>query len=337
MKLLYYSADKGKFFYPEFLYGLRKSLGGRNVEHYKPTYGGGPVAAREEGGIRDRMDDFDCIVIHGTAFRDRDFEYVLNKKTSAVKIFIDSFDDFFVRLIYRHPEIKYYMKRELYRTAPPLPYVMRWGLRHLYDLTFNAALTHNTERPSKWDMPIGLASKARYGKLHPLPLTVIPEKVRPAKDKVYDVSFLGHFTSPDRVRYVKALRGIGNEYGLKCEIVTSRSHQNMVSNAEYAKFLLGSKAGLSVRGVGFDTIRYWELPAYGTALLSQKIPLVIPDNFVDGDSALYFDTNEELRQRIQKYVAKSDEWREIARNGHRQFLKYHTPEKRAELILGLIR
>ena len=56
----------------------------------------------------------------------------------------------------------------------------------------------------------------------------------------------------------------------------------------YQATMRQSRVGLNCFGFGFDTVRYWELPANGCLLLSERLPLQIPANFVDGESAGFF-------------------------------------------------
>ena len=109
---------------------------------------------------------------------------------------------------------------------------------------------------------------------------------------------------------------------------------NIVGKDKYIETIRNSKSGLSTRGTGYDTWRYWEIPCYGTALLAQRTPINIPNDFADEESALFFKDFDELKQKFEKYVIKSNEWLEIAKNGQKHFFKYHTPQKRAEYILS---
>ncbi len=344
MKVLIYSADNGAFPEVELYEGLRHSLGDTNVVLHKPKVYGTkgnrtlPTGAMADGEIRERIDEFDCILFFYCTFADKDFEYVLNRRTSAVKMYVDGVDDFFVRRVYHNPEVRYYLKRELYKHAPSFPYTIAWGTRYLYETAHIHPQINYKWIFTKWAALSGIAISGRYKKMRPLPMTVIPRDVKSTEKKVYDLSFMGHINSIDRLAYANAAQRIAVELGLKAYI--SKDYLNprpALGRDAYLKVLQSSKAGLSTRGIGYDTYRYWEIPCYGTALLSQRTPQVIPNNFVDGDSAMYFSGKEELNQKVKRYIAKSDEWREIARNGQRQFFRYHTPEKRAEYILKLVK
>lgn len=103
--------------------------------------------------------------------------------------------------------------------------------------------------------------------------------------------------------------------------------------ADYARELAASRIGVSLFGKGFDTVRYWELPAHGCLLLSQRLPIVVPHNFVDGESAVYFESIKDLDEKLDFYLAHPDEAERIARAGEARFLKHHTSEARARQFL----
>src|SRR5690606_26230649 len=69
----------------------------------------------------------------------------------------------------------------------------------------------------------------------------------------------------------------------------------------YVEALRTQAAGLCFFGNGFDTVRYWELPAHGVMLLAERSPLVIPNDFDDGRHAVFFDHAGELLEKSQYY------------------------------------
>ncbi len=104
--------------------------------------------------------------------------------------------------------------------------------------------------------------------------------------------------------------------------------------AEYAACLNQARVGLNLFGLGFDTVRYWELPAHGCMLLSERPPICIPYNFVDGESAMFFDDAAELEQKLHYLLDHPEEAQDIARAGRAHFLRYHTSSARARQFLG---
>lgn len=104
----------------------------------------------------------------------------------------------------------------------------------------------------------------------------------------------------------------------------------------YAARLQAHLMGISLPGNGFDTVRYWELPAHGTLLLSERLPIAIPNDFEDGKHAVFFDTVAELKEKVLYYLAHRDEAESIARAGHEHLKAYHTGSARARQCLGHI-
>ncbi len=109
-----------------------------------------------------------------------------------------------------------------------------------------------------------------------------------------------------------------------------------LSPAEYAEKLQSHLMGISLAGNGFDTVRYWELPAHGTLLLSERIPLAIPFDYEDGKHAVFFDTVQEACEKGAYYLAHPDEALEIAQAGHAHLLAHHTGSARARQCLARI-
>lgn len=105
---------------------------------------------------------------------------------------------------------------------------------------------------------------------------------------------------------------------------------------EYAEALLTHRIGLSFPGFGYDTVRYWELPAHGCMLLSERLPMVIPYDFEDGKSAVFFDDVDSLDERLGHYLTHLEEASAIARAGRAHLLEHHTGEARARHLLGWV-
>jgi len=105
---------------------------------------------------------------------------------------------------------------------------------------------------------------------------------------------------------------------------------------EYARRLQESLIGLDVYGYGFDTVRYWEIPAHGGMLLAERMPIRIPYDFTDGETAVLFDDLPDLEAKLSYYVEHQDEASRIARAGHAHLTRYHTGSARARQLLGYL-
>lgn len=112
------------------------------------------------------------------------------------------------------------------------------------------------------------------------------------------------------------------------------SLDSKLSQEEYARTLDQAAIGLNLFGLGFDTVRYWELPAHGCMLLSERPPIRIPHNFVDGESAVFFGDLPELEAKLASYLDHPKDAARIAHAGYDHFLRYHTNSTRAKQLLG---
>ncbi|MBL7647312.1 MAG: glycosyltransferase family 1 protein [Candidatus Hydrogenedentes bacterium] len=104
----------------------------------------------------------------------------------------------------------------------------------------------------------------------------------------------------------------------------------------YQARIRDSRIGLNCFGMGFDTVRYWELPAQGCMLLSDRLPIHIPHNFEDGVHAAFFGDLQELVEKVDYYLNRPEEVQAIAEVGRRHFLQYHTNRARAGQLLGRV-
>lgn len=141
-----------------------------------------------------------------------------------------------------------------------------------------------------------------------------------------DFFWAGHRNSYARRLYLEHLerrlgRGLDRRYAL----------------AEYEARLSSARIGLNLFGFGFDTVRYWELPAHGCLLFSERPPIRIPDNFEDGKTAVFFDNLRECEEKLDYYLAHPQESEAIARAGHAHYWRYHTNAARARNLLGYAR
>lgn len=105
---------------------------------------------------------------------------------------------------------------------------------------------------------------------------------------------------------------------------------------DYNRILRESLIGLNCFGFGFDTVRYWELPARGCMLFSERLPLLIPHNFQDGESAVFWDDVPQLIAKLDYYLADPAEAARVGRAGYAHFWKYHTGTARARQLLGWV-
>lgn len=133
-----------------------------------------------------------------------------------------------------------------------------------------------------------------------------------------------------------------NEFGLRplylrcLEKMVGHSLDTRFDQAVYRRKLRSSRIGLSFFGCGFDTVRYWELPANGVMLLAERPPICIPHNFVDDVSAVFFDDVAEMETKLDYYMNRPEEAARIAANGYNHYLRHHTTTSRARQFLSVL-
>jgi hypothetical protein len=306
---------------------FKEKLGNKNIEFFNL-----------KDNIKDfDMDKYDLIVFQAESFFDKNLTKILNYNTSATKIYCDLDDDFFIKRIYNNDNINLYFKRELYKNIS-LSYKLEWSLRYTYGRYIITPTYRNYNiygYINTLSFPLCFGTIGKSKKLKSINLfSKIPNRIDANRE--IDLSFMMNFTD------ISARKNVYN-FLTNLQINEKYKNHNLfiphyyMKKEQYLNKLSDSKASISIRGMGWDTFRYWEIPSYGAMLISQRLPIIIRNNFVDGESALFFSTNKELYKKIKTTIINSDEWREISRKGRQNILKYHTPKKRAEYILNCVK
>jgi hypothetical protein len=128
--------------------------------------------------------------------------------------------------------------------------------------------------------------------------------------------------------------GLRRLYLEHLERLVGRSFEAGYEPDAYATALDTVLLGLCLGGVGFDTIRYWEIPARGCALFAERPPIVIPNNFEDNKSAIFFNDLSTFQEKLQYYLAHPGEAEAIGRRGQEHLRAHHTSSRRAAQLLA---
>jgi hypothetical protein len=160
--------------------------------------------------------------------------------------------------------------------------------------------------------------------LYPLTMAA-PERVMLAEETTrdIDVSYVVRNTSPLRLEVARILESEGFLVLLDADI----------PREQFCWLLNRSKIAVSVSGAGTDTFRYWEIPYHGALLASSRPPTLIPDNFVEGQSAVFFDEPKELVVKVRALLADEPRLNRIAAAGKKLCHEKHTAEARARYVL----
>lgn len=155
----------------------------------------------------------------------------------------------------------------------------------------------------------------------PLPFAAIPETVLPSAERKCPVFYSGHLTHPFRKEISDALRAMG---------FPPAPNQD---KSEYNKSLSTSRIGVSIRGMGWDTYRYWEIPYFGAALLAHRPGHVIPENLIAGAEAFFYDTAADFRAKLRRMLDDHPGTEKIALAGQKAIQERHLSIHRARTVL----
>ncbi|MEX5213191.1 MAG: glycosyltransferase [Nitrospiraceae bacterium] len=249
------------------------------------------------------------------------------------------------------------------------------GIRH--DLVKRFGCRAYFKREFRWQAGVGLRRRLEqwrafrdgqdlFHRTFPLPFSVIPDAAPAPEEgpRDIDVSYAARASHVKRLRawnLLKAADGLRCEGGLYAEPtdrqsklttgfsrllvklrgdprVTMSQRGTRLTFREYHRLLGRSKMALSIRGGGFDTLRYWEIPASKAVLVSEQPDICIPNNFEHGKHALFCRPDlSDLVDLVRTYLQDDAARASLALQGHRHLLRFHTCERRAEYFLALCR
>lgn len=167
-----------------------------------------------------------------------------------------------------------------------------------------------------------LKNTSYQARVRPLPFAAIPEEMPSPVPRDIPITFAVGITSPIRIEIMKALQGMN----LKAETVTRQKK-------EYNVILSRTLVGASARGAGWDTYRYWETAYFGCALLSQRLGIVIPANFVDGTEAVFFDGVDDFQKKLNSLLSDPPRAIAIGKASRNACLDRHLSIHRAKTVL----
>lgn len=171
----------------------------------------------------------------------------------------------------------------------------------------------------------------------PLPFAMNMDKIpKPTGIKKYDVSFWAVESDPIRTRALELIEG-----HFDCRQNGTERNQKFKKYKRKGKFYLeeisSCKVVLNFRGVGWDTLRYWEVPAMQTFMVTAKPGIAIPNDFISGEHIVHCQQDLSDLVDICDYYLKHEVERErIALAGHQHLLKYHTDIARAKFVIDTV-
>ncbi len=154
---------------------------------------------------------------------------------------------------------------------------------------------------------------------------------------MYDVAFWAVESHPIRTEALSLLE-------TKFDCAQNGTIKNQVmkkykrKGAFYLQELARCKIGLNFRGAGWDTLRYWEIPALGGFMISQRPQIMIENNYIDGEEIVFCkDDLSDLIKLCEYYLEHEDERKIIAHNARKKTEMYHSDTQRARYVIDTIK
>ena len=153
------------------------------------------------------------------------------------------------------------------------------------------------------------------------------KKIKKFSERNIDVCFLTESNHPNRIEYYNLIKNINGNNIILCG-------KHKFSLNEYFNIINDSKIFISVRGNGWSNTRNIEGPMLGAALFTDTLDITIPFNYIDNESAIFFNKNT-LLPRLLEYIDDKNKLEILAKNSHNHCINYHTTVKRAEQMIAL--
>jgi len=322
MKILFIGTKKYDYLQDLTYSGLTKVLGKNSVIEYTPNpryhfplkkypknlgYNGLDFQFIGNAFVR----DFDCVIVSAakpTCFQQ--YEQLLPKLKSSVKtVLIDGGDS-------------------------PL---LGGDLTRLNDSEIYQRVTK--QRPFDIVFKREYLKGVVYGEnVYPLPFSINTGKYSSISEQSYkyDVSFWAVESHPIRTQALDYLEG-----RFDCA-ANGTAHDLAFKNYKrkgrfYFEELKRCRISLNFRGTGWDTLRYWEVIGLKSFMISQKLNIVIPNDFSEGSEIIYCEDDLSNLEELCTYYLKNEKVRkEIAARAYSKAMTYHTDEVRAKYILEKI-
>lgn len=218
-------------------------------------------------------------------------------------------------------------------------------------------------------------NRSLFHRTFPLPLGVALQTIppNPNLERTLDISYTGRSSHPCRPKVIRRLKHASSfqfngglyrdpddrPYKMKGPLMVRLKDKYFPSSATppdyevsklspdpdprgynpYFDQIFRSKVAVSLRGGGYTPpIRYYEIVACKTLLLSDIPYSVIPHNFIHKTHAVFFKRNlSDLVDLAEYYIQHDAERQEIIENGYTHLVSHHTCEKRAEYFLDICR
>jgi hypothetical protein len=276
-------------------------------------------------------------------------ENVLETEEQAVQQLKDNeFDLIILGNSHRVPTILLSRLKERINSLPPIVYFdagerdeLNEHWIHVFKpaLTFKQILTPEVRAKGMSVKPGGYTFK-----IYPLPLSSPLVDKETTIDGV-DLQWLREYSKVNP-KFLQVFYSMSNTWEAR-EAVTKELDQLMIRRdlsrvkgchyPAYHYLLAHSRMGVTMRGSGRDTTRYWEIPLYKTAMISDgTMGCIHPYPFEDGKTAIFYHSLAELITLVNDRVDVASDVEKIATAGQEHLKKYHSTTGRIVFFLDIL-
>lgn len=158
--------------------------------------------------------------------------------------------------------------------------------------------------------------------------------------KKHTIGFLGSTGNGFRKKLVDKLFKLYPDSLFQATAVPSQSNpvpNGRLSRDGYYRSMQQCRVVLNLAGAGYDTFRYWENTACNALHAAARMPLLIPDDFVEGQSIVRFGTIDELRRKLDSLLVDDERCKEMICNMRLTLTQKHLTTHRANYFIDRFR
>jgi len=231
--------------------------------------------------------------------------------------------------------------RFLKKHFSPLPPIVFMDGEDGIDIKWDLINEFNPIVSFKRELTQDLSSK----NIFPLPFSaIVNEFTKEDKPKDLDVFCLMGDTHERRRKIIKRLleENLPNSYiGIDSGRLPWQDPERfkiapLKSYSDYIDLMSRAKINISIRGWGFDSVRKWEVMLFSGLVLADKLDIIIPNDFKDGEHLVYYKDEEDIIKKIHYYLSHDSEREKIGKAGREYCYKFHTNSSRVKYMLEKI-
>jgi len=148
-------------------------------------------------------------------------------------------------------------------------------------------------------------------------------------EKEWDLVCLVGETHEYRREIIGYIKTLAKKYKVKLGL----NSPERVNQKDHLKLLAQAKIGLSIRGWGEDTVRYWEIPSFNTLLLSDTLNIIRPDPFIESETASFYTSPQNCIAVIEYWLNNDAVRKRVAQAGMKHCITNHSCVARARTLL----